>query len=302
MPGVAFEVEAVAVAAGSVAVAVAGTQECCSFSLFYASYFAVSGIDGEEYFKVGEQTLLHHLFLQDPSVFCDYEWVGTVPSGQGADCLLQLQLLSFSLGHVLCHDSDRQDCTCPAVLKTCGNDFECSGAFHAASDAFPFQKSAYVLTEFHRCKYTIKIIYFCISKYSGIMEETNKELPGMAQDGIHAGFPSPATDYMTQAIDLNKELVRHPAATFYGRVVGDSMIDAGVEEGDVLVIDRSLEPQDGDMAVCFVDGEFTLKRLCFTDGGLKLVPANPNYPEIEITEGVEFIMWGVVTYVIKKVR
>ena len=125
---------------------------------------------------------------------------------------------------------------------------------------------------------------------------------GMAQSGIHAGFPSPATDYMTQAIDLNKELVRHPAATFYGRVVGDSMIDAGVEEGDILVIDRSLEPQDGDMAVCFVDGEFPLNRLCFTDGGLKLVPANPNYPEIEITEGVEFIMWGVVTYVIKKVR
>ena len=73
----------------------------------------------------------------------------------------------------------------------------------------------------------------------------------MAQDGIHAGFPSPATDYMTQAIDLNKELVKHPAATFYGRVVGDSMIDAGVDEGDILVIDKCLEPQEGDMAVCF---------------------------------------------------
>ena len=70
------------------------------------------------------------------------------------------------------------------------------------------------------------------------------ELPVMAQDGIHAGFPSPATDYMTQAIDLNKELVKHPAATFYGRVVGDSMIDAGVEEGDILVIDKSLERSD----------------------------------------------------------
>jgi DNA polymerase V len=107
---------------------------------------------------------------------------------------------------------------------------------------------------------------------------------------------------MTQAIDLNKELVRHPAATFYGRGVGDSMIDAGVEVGDILMRDRSLDAQDGDMAVCFVDGEFTLKRLCFTEGGLKLVPANPNSPEIEISEGVKFIMWGVVTYVIKKVR
>ena len=76
-----------------------------------------------------------------------------------------------------------------------------------------------------------------------------QELPKMAQEGIHAGFPSPATDYMTQAIDLNKELVKHPAATFYGRVVGDSMIDAGVEEGDILVIDKSLEAQDGDMAL-----------------------------------------------------
>ena len=94
----------------------------------------------------------------------------------------------------------------------------------------------------------------------------DKLMPKMAEDGIHAGFPSPATDYMTQAIDLNKELVRHPAATFYGRVVGDSMIDAGVDEGDILVIDKALEAQDGDMAVCFVDGDFTLKHLKIRDG------------------------------------
>lgn len=132
--------------------------------------------------------------------------------------------------------------------------------------------------------------------------EENEKLPSMAQDGIHAGFPSPATDYMTQAIDLNKELVKHPAATFYGRVVGDSMIDAGVDEGDILVIDRSLTAKDGDMAVCFVDGEFTLKYLRRKDNQLTLVPANPNYPQIQITEGMEFRMWGVVTYIIKKVR
>lgn len=124
----------------------------------------------------------------------------------------------------------------------------------------------------------------------------------MAQDGIHAGFPSPATDYMTQAIDLNKELVRHPAATFYGRVVGDSMIDAGVDEGDILVIDKALEARDGDMAVCFVDGEFTLKYIYIREDGIVLKPANPKYPEIEITEGVDFKMWGVVTYIIKKTR
>jgi DNA polymerase V len=132
--------------------------------------------------------------------------------------------------------------------------------------------------------------------------EENEKLPSMAQDGIHAGFPSPATDYMTQAIDLNKELVKHPAATFYGRVVGDSMIDAGVDEGDILVIDRSLAAKDGDMAVCFVDGEFTLKYLRFHNGGLTLVPANEKYPSIEIEGDTDFIMWGVVTYVIKKIR
>ena len=145
----------------------------------------------------------------------------------------------------------------------------------------------------------------------GILPENGGQLPSMAQTEIHAGFPSPATDYMIQAIDLNKELVRHPAATFYGRVVGDSMIDAGVEEGDILVIDKALEAQDGDMAVCFLDGEFTLKHLRFTaetvsDGSkrrrISLVPANDKYPLIEVGEGSDFIMWGVVTYVIKKVR
>ena len=130
----------------------------------------------------------------------------------------------------------------------------------------------------------------------------------MAQSDIHAGFPSPATDYMTQAIDLNKELVRHPAATFYGRVVGDSMIDAGVEEGDILVIDKALDPQDGDMAVCFIDGEFTLKHLHFMTEPetkmkkLTLVPANDRYPSIEVNEESDFKMWGVVTYIIKKIR
>ena len=133
-------------------------------------------------------------------------------------------------------------------------------------------------------------------------QDQSLSLPSMAQTEIHAGFPSPATDYMTQAIDLNKELVKHPAATFYGRVVGDSMIDSGVEEGDILVIDKSLEARDGDMAVCFVDGEFALKHIKFRENGLSLLPANDKYPVIEVSEGSDFIMWGVVTYVIKKVR
>ena len=144
---------------------------------------------------------------------------------------------------------------------------------------------------------------------------TSQTFAPMAEDGVHAGFPSPAANYMTGCIDLNKELVRHPAATFYARVVGDSMIDAGVSEGDILVIDRSLEARDGDMAVCFVDGEFTLKTLRFSDpsgkdgsaGGkmgesIWLVPANPAYSTIKVTVENDFTVWGVVTYIIKKVQ
>lgn len=129
----------------------------------------------------------------------------------------------------------------------------------------------------------------------------NKSLPKMAQEGIHAGFPSPAQDYMNQCIDLNKELVRHPAATFYGRVVGDSMQDAGVNEGDILVIDKSLEPKDGSMAVCFIDGEFALKFISIKEDAIYLLPANDKYPPIKVTDSNDFIVWGLVTYVIKKI-
>ena len=144
-------------------------------------------------------------------------------------------------------------------------------------------------------------------------EDMNEEkvpagLPPMAESGIHAGFPSPAQDYMNPCIDLNKELVRHPAATFYGRVVGDSMLDAGVEEGDILVIDRALEASDGKMAVCFVDGEFTLKYISLKNpetgekDGVWLGPANPKYRPMKVRDMSGFTVWGVVTYIIKKIR
>ena len=123
-----------------------------------------------------------------------------------------------------------------------------------------------------------------------------------ADEGIRAGFPSPAQDYMEQAIDLNKELIRHPASTFYGRVAGDSMRDEGIEEGDILVIDKSLELQDDDLAVCFVDGEFTVKRVRLEPDAAWLVPSNPDYPLIKVTKDNEFIVWGIVTYTIKKNR
>ncbi len=124
-----------------------------------------------------------------------------------------------------------------------------------------------------------------------------------ADAGIRAGFPSPAQDYLEESLDLNKELIDHPAATFYGKVIGNSMIDAGVEEGDILVIDKSLEAQNGDMVVGYLDGEFTLKYLDLSmkeSGVVWLVPANKEYDRIKITKENNFIIWGVVTYTIKK--
>lgn len=123
-----------------------------------------------------------------------------------------------------------------------------------------------------------------------------------ADQGIKAGFPSPAQDYMDLSIDLNRELIRNPSATFYGRVKGDSMQDAGVTEGDVLVIDKSLEPSDGDMAVCFLDGEFTLKFIKIEKDVIWLVPANERYEPIRVTSANDFVIWGIVTYTIKNNR
>lgn len=123
-----------------------------------------------------------------------------------------------------------------------------------------------------------------------------------ADEGIRAGFPSPAQDYMEQAIDLNKEIVKHPASTFYGRVTGDSMRDEGIEEGDILVIDKSLELMDDDLAVCFLDGEFTVKRVRLETDAAWLIPSNKDYPPIKVTKDNEFIIWGIVTYTIKKNR
>lgn len=133
--------------------------------------------------------------------------------------------------------------------------------------------------------------------------DTSSSLPlQFADEGIKAGFPSPAQDYLEQAIDLNKELIRHPASTFYGRVVGDSMRDEGIEEGDILVIDKSLELLNDDLAVCYIDGEFTVKRVRLEPDAAWLVPSNSNYPLIKVTKDNEFMVWGIVTYTIKKNR
>ena len=117
--------------------------------------------------------------------------------------------------------------------------------------------------------------------------------------GIAAGFPSPAQDYVDLKIDLKTELISTPSSTFYARVKGTSMQDAGIMDGDILVIDKSLEPKEGDTAVCFIDGEFTLKYIKFESDAVYLLPANPKFEPIKVTEENNFCIWGIVTYSIK---
>ncbi|NTW32472.1 MAG: translesion error-prone DNA polymerase V autoproteolytic subunit [Bacteroidetes bacterium] len=130
--------------------------------------------------------------------------------------------------------------------------------------------------------------------------ETMLELP-LIDKGISAGFPSPANDFIDVAIDLNKELIKNPSSTFFGRVKGDSMKDSGINNGDLLIIDKSLEPQNGKIAVCFIDGEFTIKRIILDKDCCWLMPANNDYKPIKVTEENDFIVWGIVVHVIKSV-
>ncbi len=123
----------------------------------------------------------------------------------------------------------------------------------------------------------------------------------LSESAVHAGFPSPAEDFLEGALDLNSLVIRHPEATFFARVEGDSMQGEGIAEGDILVVDKAVEPFDGCLAVAYVDGEFTLKRVRMEADRILLVPANPRYPTIEIAAGQEFAVWGVVQWVVKRV-
>ena len=119
---------------------------------------------------------------------------------------------------------------------------------------------------------------------------------------VKAGFPSPAED-IREKLDLIKLLVRHKASTFFFRVSGVSMVDADMDEGDIIIVDRAVEPYNDCKAVCFIDGEYTVKRIVIGDGKVTLMPANDmdsKYQPIEVTSENDFMVWGVVTYVIKK--
>ncbi len=124
--------------------------------------------------------------------------------------------------------------------------------------------------------------------------------PQFFEDRVQAGFPTPAQGEYADTIDLNRALITNPAATFCARVIGNSMVEAGINEGDLLIIDRSLTPHDGNIAVCFVDGDFTVKRLSVRDDGIYLTPANAKFPELRVSEDSNFQVWGVVSHIIKK--
>lgn len=118
---------------------------------------------------------------------------------------------------------------------------------------------------------------------------------------VSAGFPSPAEDYIEGKLDLNQHLIPHPLATFFVRVSGDSMLGAGIHSGDLLIVDRSLEARDGTIIIAVVNGELLVKRLNYRHRQPYLVAENPEYPELKITEAMEFQIWGVVTSVIHTV-
>ncbi|MAV00715.1 MAG: peptidase S24 [Flavobacteriaceae bacterium] len=123
----------------------------------------------------------------------------------------------------------------------------------------------------------------------------------LISSGISAGFPSPADDFKQDRISLDRELIKNKEATFFARVNGQSMVDAGLDDNDLLVIDRSLEPGNNKIAVCLIDGEFTVKRLKVEKSRVWLQPENPSYKPIEVNEESQLIIWGIVTNVIKKV-
>ena len=131
-------------------------------------------------------------------------------------------------------------------------------------------------------------------------QSTEIALP-LFMSSVEAGFPSPAEDYIEGSLDLNKHLIKHPAATFFVRVSGDSMINAGMYPDDILIVDRSLEATDKKIVIAVIDGELTVKRLRYRDSLLFLEPENDTCRPIKITKEMSFEVWGVVTNVIHKV-
>lgn len=142
-----------------------------------------------------------------------------------------------------------------------------------------------------------------MAKIHIIQGDFEKKLNLRFAPGIRAGFPSPAEDYQHETLDFNRDLIRNPEATFYGKVEGDSMMDAGICDGDIAVIDRSVQPEDGDVVVAYINNEFTIKFLDLKNkknGYIELLPANKDFKPIMIKADDDFEVWGVVVWTIKK--
>ena len=136
-----------------------------------------------------------------------------------------------------------------------------------------------------------------------IKGEFKEKLEVQFAPSIKAGFPSPAEDYLSESLDFNRDLIKHPEATFYATVDGDSMTGFGINPGDIAVIDKSLEPSHGDIVVSYINEEFNIKQLDLThkdEGYIELRSGNPKYPTFRINEDDHFEVWGVVAYTIKK--
>ena len=143
-----------------------------------------------------------------------------------------------------------------------------------------------------------------MAKITDLSEAEESTLALEFAESIHAGFPSPAADHTGERINLAHEMTPHPETTFYARVEGDSMRDAGILDGDVVVVDRSLEPKNGDFIIAFIDNEYTLKEFKMDEKNncAWLIPHNPEFQPIRIDKETNFQVWGVVTYAIHKVR
>jgi DNA polymerase V len=139
-----------------------------------------------------------------------------------------------------------------------------------------------------------------VSEIWGFGGRTRRKIP-LFTAGISAGFPSPADDFIDKTLDLNEFLVAHPSATFFVRVEGTSMIEAGVHPGDILIVDKALDPHPGSIVIANLDGEFTVKRFQRSGERCYLLAANPAFEPIEIKGDMMVEVWGVVTYVIHKV-
>ena len=141
-----------------------------------------------------------------------------------------------------------------------------------------------------------------MAKITDITESEASALALEFAESIHAGFPSPAVDHAGERIDLTREMTPHPETTFYAHVQGESMRDAGILDGDIVVVDRSLDPKNGDFIVAFIDGEYTIKEFKQEHDCAWLIPHNPAFQPIQVTAESNFMVWGVITYAIHRTR